>query len=456
MTVAIAILMKDPAEAKTRLKSALGNDARETLALLLFENTLGFFRRFHGDKPLAVVTPSERVAEIARAHEAVTLGQNGKPGINGAADRAAEWAASIGAERLLVIHADIPTLEAAEIASLIEAGCEVPVVVAESYDGGSNAILLSPPDAIPFRFGPGSAGAHEAAARSAGKECLRLALPNLRRDIDTPRDLLSASTAGCIRRQGVSLFAVAGIPEIGAGDDLSAAIAQALSDMGGELKPRDIVIVAQKIVSKSEARMFPLDAFAPSDRAREIAAEIGKDARKVEAILSESTDILRARRQEPDGLLITRHRQGWICANAGIDQSNLGEGKDDMLLLLPEDPDASAARIKAGLETRYGGPIGVVVTDTFGRPWRHGLVNVAIGVAGVPAVVDWTVRADAYGRGLKATLPAFADELAAASGLLMQKDAGLPVVIIRGLPWSDTPSASAGDFLRPLSQELFL
>jgi coenzyme F420-0:L-glutamate ligase/coenzyme F420-1:gamma-L-glutamate ligase len=456
MTVAIAILMKDPCQAKTRLKPALGNDARETLALLLFENTLGFFRRFYGDNPLAVVTPSERVAEIARAHDATALGQNGKAGINGAAARAAEWARSINAEKLLVIHADIPTLEAAEIAILIGASVEASVVIAESHDCGTNAILLSPPDAIPFSFGPRSADAHETAAKGEGRGCTRLTLPNLCRDIDTPHDLFSASTSGSIRRQGVSLFAVAGIPEIGAGDDLSAAIGQALSDMGSELMPRDIVIVAQKIVSKSEARMFALDAFVPSPRALEIAAEIGKDARKVEAILSESSDIIRARRQEPDGLLITRHRQGWICANAGIDQSNLGEGRDDMLLLLPEDPDVSAARLRAGLEERYGVQIGVVITDTFGRPWRHGLVNVAIGVAGVPAVVDWTVRADAYGRGLKATLPAFADELAAASGLLMQKDAGLPVVIIRGLPWSDTPSASAGDFLRPLSQELFL
>lgn len=457
MTIAIAILMKDPADAKTRLKSALASDAREKLALLLFENTLGFFRQFSPGAALAVVTPSKNVAEIAQGHGAIALLETTQEGINGAAGLAVEWALASQVKSLLVVHADVATLVATEMSALIDAGDLYSVVIGESHDGGTNALLLSPPDAIPFRFGRGSAVAHEAAAKAFGRSCVRLKLLHLCRDIDTPDDLISASST---RREtpsiGLTAAAISGIPEVAVGDDLPQLIEQALRQTEFDLRPYDIVVIAQKVVSKCEGRMFPLGAFHPSERAKQIASEIGKDERKVEAILSESTEVIRARRQDPEGLLITRHRHGWICANAGIDESNLGQGKEGMLLLLPEDPDASAARVRAHLEQRFGGPIGVVVTDTFGRPWRHGLVNVAIGVAGIPAVLDWTTRADAYGRMLKATLPAFADELAAAAGLLMQKDAGFPAIVFRGVHWNAETSSTARDLLRPISQELFL
>jgi coenzyme F420-0:L-glutamate ligase/coenzyme F420-1:gamma-L-glutamate ligase len=452
VTLAVAILMKDPADAKTRLRPALGDDARERLALLLFENTLAFFARVHAGRPLGVVTPSPRIAAHAYAKGAAVIDEQGSVGINAAASRAAEWAKEIGAASLLVVHADIPALADAEYAAMVEAGAHHAVVICESVDGGTNALLVSPPAAIPFRFGEKSAAAHEAAAREKGLTSARLSLPLLSRDIDTPDDLLRPPSPAV----GLEMFAVAGIPEILAGSDIAALAADALKQSGRTLLAGDIVVVAQKIVSKSEGRMFALADYSPSPEAEKIAADIGKDPRKVEAILRESTAVVRTRRQPPDGLIITRHRQGWICANAGIDESNLGAGRDGMLLLLPEDPDASAARIRAGLEQRFGGPVGVIVTDTFGRPWRQGLTNVAIGVAGVPAVVDWTTRTDAYGRGLKATLPAFADEVAAGAGLLMQKDASLPVVVVHGLVWQDDPKASARDVLRAHSQELFL
>lgn len=450
MTLAVAILMKDPAQSKTRLRPSLGDDASEKLALMLFENTLAFFARVHAGLPLGVVTPSARIAGIAAAKGAMVIDDEGEGGINAAASRAAEWATALGAKSLLLVHADIPTLADAEYAAVVEAGERHAVVICESVDGGTNALLVSPPKSLPFRFGRNSAAAHEAAARGLGLSSIRLSLPLLSRDIDTPDDLATLS------EPALEIFAVAGIPEVTVNSDIAAFIADALAQMQQTLLPGDIVVVAQKIVSKSEGRMFPLAHYVPSPEADKIAAEIGKDPRKVEAILRESSEVIRARRQPPDGLIITRHRQGWICANAGIDESNLGEGREGMLLLLPEDPDASAVRIRAGLERRFGGPVGVVVTDTFGRPWRQGLTNIAIGVAGVPAVVDWTTRTDAYGRGLKATLPAFADEVAAAAGLLMQKDTKIPVVVVRGLVWQDDPNASARDVLRAVSQELFL
>lgn len=455
MTIAVAILMKDPSEAKTRLAPALGADAREKMALLLFENTLSFFARVHAGGPLAVVTRSDRIAGLARDAGADVVPDPAAGGINGAARAAAAWAGSAGAASLLVVHADIPVLADAELAALVEAGGRAAVVVAESTDGGTNALLLTPPDAIAFGFGPNSAARHEAAASERGLSCLRLRLPLMSRDVDTPDDLEDALSDGRAEA-AFGGFAVPGIPEITEGDDLAALIANALRRAGQGLSAGDIVVLAQKIVSKAEGRMVPLADYAASDEALRIAADIGKDPRKVEAILRESTDVLRARSQPPDGLIVARHRQGWICANAGIDESNLGPDRDGMLLLLPEDPDASAARIRSGLEARFGGPVGVIVSDTFGRPWRHGLVNVAIGVAGVPAIDDWRDRADAYGRGLKATQPAFADEVAAAAGLLMRKDAGLPVVVMRGLAWREDAMARARDVLRPLEQELFL
>lgn len=456
MTVAAAILMKDPSEAKSRLKPALTNDARENLALLLFDNTLDFLVAGH-DGPVGVVTRSALIAERAAAKGARVIPEEDGGDINAAAGLASAWAREAGADSLLVLHADIPTLAPGELEQLLAAGGRADVVIAQSRDGGTNALLMSPPDAIPFRFGPNSAAAHENTARAKGLDVERLLLPHLSRDVDRPEDLavairLPSTGTG----EGTRLFAVPGVGEVAAGDDLASIIADATDAAGLPLAPGDVVVVAQKIVSKSEGRMVPLADYAPSDEAIRLADQIGKDARKVEAILRESTAVVRARRQPPDGLLITRHRQGWICANAGIDESNLGEGRDGMLLLLPEDPDASARAIRTGLEARFGAPIGVIVSDTFGRPWRNGLVNIAIGVAGVPMLVDWTTRTDAYGRGLKATLPAFADELAAAAGLLMAKDAGLPVVVLRGLEWQDDREASARQVLRQIEQELFL
>lgn len=454
MTIAIALLMKDPAESKSRLSPVLGDDARSKLAIVLFENALRFFGRQQDGGPLAVVTQSRLIAEIANAEGVAVVFEDGAAGINAAAERAALWAAEVGADALLIVHADLPVLLDSEFALLMEKAKNYSVVVAESVDGGTNAILVSPPDAIDFHFGPNSASAHENAAAASGRSVTRLRLDWLARDVDTPGDLLckpAPREAG-----GVRLLPVAGICEIEAGQDLATAILVAMASTNAELRPGDILVVAQKVVSKSEGRMVNLDAYQPSPEATTIAYEIGKDARKVEAILRESSEVLRKRRQAPDGLLVTRHRQGWVCANAGIDESNLGPGSEGLLLLLPEDPDASAVRIRKHLELNCGARIGVIITDTFGRPWRQGLVNVAIGVAGVPMIVDWTQKSDAYGRELRATLPAFADEVAAAAGLVMLKDAGIPAVIVRGLDWLDTDAASARDVLRPISEEVFL
>jgi coenzyme F420-0:L-glutamate ligase/coenzyme F420-1:gamma-L-glutamate ligase len=208
-------------------------------------------------------------------------------------------------------------------------------------------------------------------------------------------------------------------------------------------EPGDVLAIAQKIVSKAEGRSIALASVAPSQAARDLAAQTGKDARLVELILSESERVVRAR----PNLIIVKHRLGFVMANAGIDQSNVGE--DGHALLLPRDPDASAAALAA----RLGLP--VVITDSFGRAWRRGTVGVAIGAAGLPALQDLRGRPDLFGRTLMVSITGFADEIAAAAGLVMGQGAeGIPAVLLRGLAWSGAVNPAA-ELLRPAQEDLF-
>jgi coenzyme F420-0:L-glutamate ligase/coenzyme F420-1:gamma-L-glutamate ligase len=241
----------------------------------------------------------------------------------------------------------------------------------------------------------------------------------------------------------VQATALAGFPEVRAGDDLAELIRRAAPDIANG----DVVVIAQKIVSKAEGRTRPLADVEPGGEARALAADQNKDARLVQAILDESAELLRAEH----GLLICVTRHGFVCANAGVDMSNApGDG---VAILLPEDPDASARRIRAAL----GGRIGVVISDSFGRPWRLGITDVAIGAAGVEVIEDWRGRPDTEGRELRATEVALADELAAAADLARTKTSREPVVVIRGMDRAvtddDGPGAAA--LRRPRNLDLF-
>ena len=251
------------------------------------------------------------------------------------------------------------------------------------------------------------------------------------------------------------LIALPGLPEVAAGDDLAALIGAALEAEGLALSAGDVVTIAHKVVSKAEGRVRKLADVVPGEEALAYAGRLNKDARKVQVVLDESVAVLRAFRHPgaDEGTMICEHRLGLISANAAVDESNTaGEGE---AILLPLDPDASAARIRAGLEARFGGPLGVVITDTFGRPWRKGQVNVAIGLSGVPATRPEAGNRDARGRALRVTEPAFADEVAAASGLVIGKAAQTPVVVFRGLDWSLNETARAGDLLRARTEDMF-
>ena len=258
----------------------------------------------------------------------------------------------------------------------------------------------------------------------------------------------TADPAAATRPARLALTGLAGVPPVAPGDDLAALAVDAARASGVSFEDGDALVVAQKIVSKSEGRLVSLDAVSPGPRARDLAAEVDKDPRLVELVLSESRSVLRAR----PGLLIVVHRSGAILANAGIDASNVADGA---VLLWPEDADASAARLREAFRQRPGVDVAVVVNDSVGRPWRMGTVGLAIGVSGMPGLVDLRGRRDLYGRPLQVSEVALADELAAAASLAMgQADEGRPMVLARGVPYSRR-EGSAAELPRPAEQDLF-
>jgi len=255
----------------------------------------------------------------------------------------------------------------------------------------------------------------------------------------------------------VELIPLPGIPLVRAGDDLGALIADALASAGLDLRDGDILVVAQKIVSKAEGRLVRLDGVEPDAAATALATETGKDPRLVQLILDESDHVVRKRPGTPErpGVIIVEHQCGWVHANAGIDQSNLEGESGGAALLLPIDCDASAARLRADLESRTGITPGVVVADSAGRAWRVGTLGIALGSAGIEAVQDLRGQPDLLGRTLEITVVGRGDELAAAAGLVMgQGGEGTPVVIVRGLPPYDG-DATAAELIRPGQEDLF-
>jgi coenzyme F420-0:L-glutamate ligase/coenzyme F420-1:gamma-L-glutamate ligase len=251
--------------------------------------------------------------------------------------------------------------------------------------------------------------------------------------------------------KAMTLTALPGIPRIRQGDDLVAIIDAALSAAGIVMASGDILVVAQKIVSKAEGRVVRLSTIAPSARALALGAEIGKDPRIVQVVLDESEDVIRHRQ---GGLIIVAHRLGYVMANAGVDQSNVAS-RPDIALLLPEDPDASADALRRALGQRFGVRLGVIINDSFGRAWRRGVCGVAIGASGLPCLVDKRGDRDLFGRELKVTVIGFADEIAAAASLVMgQADEGRPVVLVRGLSWQPH-EGRATDMVRAAAEDLF-
>ena len=256
----------------------------------------------------------------------------------------------------------------------------------------------------------------------------------------------------------IEILPLTGLPEILPGDDLAALLAAALSGLPGGPGAKDILVVTQKIVSKADNLFVDLETVEPDEEARALAEKTRKDPRLVALVLRESVAVVRA----VPGVLITRHVSGCVMANGGIDQSNLGPGGDGRVLLLPRDPDDAAARLRAALI--HGGPThgalgratpALILADSFGRPWRVGVTNVAIGAAGFPALVDQRGLPDRGGRPMAVTQTALADLAAAAAGLIMgEADEGVPAAVIRGLVWNGAQRPAA-DLIRPVAEDLF-
>ncbi len=246
----------------------------------------------------------------------------------------------------------------------------------------------------------------------------------------------------------VRIIGVEGIPEVRPGDDLAALILDALGRQGLRLEDGDVVVVTQKVVSKAEGRIVDLTTVEPSAFALNIAHRTGKDPRHVEVVLRESVRVVRMDR----GIIIAETRHGFVCANAGVDASNVGPGP--LVTILPEDPDASAARIRARLMAATGADVAVIISDTFGRPWREGITNVAIGVAGMLPIRSYVGLQDPYGYPLRVSNVAVADELASAAELVTGKLLGVPVAVIKGYEYP-RGEGKARMLVRPADRDLF-
>lgn len=447
---AILIPVKSTAWAKGRLASLLEQDARQRLSLAMLEDVLAAVMPAVGRLVHAacVATADPEAMRIARTHGATVLVEQEQRSESHSVDAASGALARQGVEAVLTIPADVPAVRPEDIAAVLSAAGESDgaVLLVPSRDAkGTNAIWRRPPRAIPSRFGFDSFRKHQEEAEARGLSWGMLRVPRLALDIDEPEDLIAflafpgeTRTRGLLEglgvmdrltapeNPGISILGLPGIPEVAEGDDLARLIAEAAGRAGSGLATGDVLVVAQKIVSKAEGRVVSLGEVVPSSLAREFAETWGKDARFVEVVLRESRRIVRMDR----GVIIAETTHGFICANAGVDASNVpGE---DRISLLPVDPDGSASRLCKALEDRCGAAVALVVSDTFGRPWREGLTNVAIGVAGLSPLASYIGRQDPHGHTLRVTELAVADELAAAAGLLMGKLERLPVILIRG------------------------
>jgi coenzyme F420-0:L-glutamate ligase/coenzyme F420-1:gamma-L-glutamate ligase len=471
--VTVVVPLRSLEGAKTRLTDVLDPAERAELATRLLRDVVEAARAWGGANRVVVVSADPAVGELAKEMGAEAFLQRSS-GMNEGLEEA-RAALDGGGGTLIVLPADLPAVSAAALERLEatardlerdanvrtkgdgQAGERSIVLVVTDRSGeGTNALLLHPPAVIPFAFGDGSSIAHTLAAERAGAAVRTVRDDELSFDVDTPADLERWQ-----RRRGgfrtVVALPVPGIGEIAVGDDLAELIATALrkaADGDGAYRPLtgDVLVVTQKIVSKAEGRLVELAGVKPRPEAVAWASEWGRDARQIEVVLRESAEILRMER----GVIIARTRHGFVCANAGVDASNVPAGT---VSLLPEDPDSTAEDLRAILSERFGVPLGIVISDSFGRPWRLGITDVALGVAGFAPLADLRGEPDAGGRIMRTTVISVADEIASAADLAAGKTSGAPVVLVRGVRLPPEPADPAQRGARGLimarEQELF-
>jgi len=457
MTLFAVVPVKHLIGTKSRLKPILNASGRAGLTIYMMKNVLTALKGAEVEH-VCVVSPDPIVLQYAEAEGVTPLPQESQ-GLNPALEEARDWAAEKGATTLVVFPADLPLLRAPDVRAIMEEaeGDKDPlVVVAPDTTGeGTNALLLRPPDAVPFLFGQNSFDAHLSAAREREIPTRVCEKTRLAFDLDTLDDLTrfsgvqsSGTSAGAPEAsEELRVLPVDGIPEVQSGDDLADLIRQAAGD--SMFEDGDVVVITHKVVSKAEGRLVDLRTIQPSTLAKSFAERYDKDPRQIEVVLRESKRIVRMDR----GILISETHRGFVCANAGVDTSNVPG--DDTVCLLPVDPDASASRLRDALSSKTGiENLAVIVSDSFGRPWRHGITNVAIGVAGMNPLADYRGQKDSHGHLLNTSVLAIADELASAAELVMGKTAGNPVAVVRNYPYKKG-SGTGKDLLMEAERDLF-
>ena len=459
MTVIAVLPFRSIDSAKSRMAPLLGEEERREFSARLLERTLLALGRAKSVSNVILVSPDPLARALARSggHEAL---DDGGVDLNAAIALGVRHAATSGASAVLILPVDLAEISAANIDALMGGWSGSQPGLLASPDGGTSALVVPLPRTFTPQFGPNSAAAHRAEFSRQGGETELLHSP-LSADLDTPSDLQIAveherSAAAPASTQGLLALPIDGLGEIQPGDDLPAMIASCVAAIAatnpiGGLRSDDVIAVTQKIVSKAEGAIVELATITPRPEAVEYAARWSRDARQVEVVLREAVRVVRMDR----GVIITETAHGFVLANSGVDASNVGPRSGEVVTLLPRDPDGSARTIREAIRTRTGVAPGVIITDSFGRPWRLGITDVAIGVAGIAALEDLRGKPDADGRMMAATVRAVADQIAATAELALGKTARRPLALIRGAHPQVAEDGSAQSSLMPPDWDLF-
>ncbi len=459
MTVTAVLPFRSIDSAKSRMAPLLSVEERREFSARLLERTLLALGRAARIGRVVLVSPDPLARALARSggHEAL---DDGGVELNAAIALGVRHAAKSGASAVLVLPVDLAEVSPANIDELLGGWSGTKPGLLESPDGGTSALLVPLPSDFAPQFGANSAAAHRNELSRAGAEVEVLSSP-LAADLDTPDDLKAAmererTATTPVPTTGLLALPIDGLGEIQPGDDLPAMIADCVATIAatsaiGGLRSDDVIAVTQKIVSKAEGAIVELTTISPRAEAVEYAKKWGRDARQVEVVLQEAIRVVRMDR----GVIITETSHGFVLANSGVDASNVGPRSGEVVTLLPRDPDGSARAIREAIRLRTGVAPGVIITDSFGRPWRLGITDVAIGVAGIAALEDLRGKPDADGRMMAATVRAVADQIAATAELALGKTARRPLALIRGAHPQVAEDGSARSSLMPPDWDLF-
>jgi len=459
--IAAILPFRSVADSKRRMEGALSEQERMELSARLLVRTLAALSNARSIGRTILVSPDPLAREFARAIGADAIDDRGVP-LNDAIYLGLQRASTYGASTALIIPVDLARVSGGALDEMVSAwrASGASSALLPALDGGTAALITPLPTSIGLHYGEGSAALHLRELSLANSSVHQLT-SSLAADLDTPDDLaalnaLEAGYASGDQHDGVIALPIDGLGEIQPNDNLPELIAESVrrfldTRALGPLRPDDVISVTQKIVSKAEGAIVDLTTVTPRPEAVAYAKLWKRDARQVEVVLQEAVRVVRMDR----GVIITETTHGFVLANSGVDASNVGPRSGEIVTLLPRDPDASAARIRAAIAARTGVAPGVIITDSFGRPWRLGITDVAIGLAGIAALEDLRGQPDADGRVMAATVRAVADQIAAAAELALGKSAKRPLAFIRGAKPAPTESGSVRESLMPPDWDLF-